>query len=106
MSETVKVRLLEREYQLRSQGDSDLVQEAALLVEKKLSELSTTVAVDTRDRYILVMLTLAGEYLQEKRKNQMLEGELQEWQAGNRSSELLSDKIQAELIDRIDNALK
>ena len=105
MSATVKVHLLGRDYLLRSQGDPDLVQEAAVLVEEKLSDLPRSVSVDTRDRYILAMLNLAGEYLQEKRKNQALNVEPQEQQDANLAAEEQSKRIEAQLIERIENAL-
>ncbi len=105
MSATVKVHLLGRDYLLRSQGDPDLVQEAAILVEEKLSGLSRSVSVDTRDRYMLAMLNLAGEYLQEKRKNQAFEVERQGQQNTRLVDEQQLKKIEAELIERIENAL-
>lgn len=104
MSATVKVHLLGRDYLLRSQGDPDLVQEAAVLVEEKLSGLPKSVSVDTRDRYMLAMLNLAGEYLQEKHKNQEIEVERQEWLT-NPAVDALSKSREAELIERIENAL-
>ncbi len=104
MSATVKVHLLGRDYLLRSQGDPDLVQEAAVIVEEKLSGLPRSVSVDTRDRYMLAMLNLAGEYLQEKRKNQEIEVERQEWLT-NPAVDALSESREAELIERIENAL-
>jgi cell division protein ZapA (FtsZ GTPase activity inhibitor) len=105
MSATVKVHLLGRDYQLRSQGDSDLIQEAASLVEEKLSGIPKSVSVDTRDRYMLALLNLAGEYLQEKRKNRALEVERRGWQDGLATAEQ-SKRDEAELIERIENALK
>ena len=102
-SETVKVHLLGREYSLRSQGNPELVQAAAVLVEEKLSDLPTSAAVDTRDRYMLVMLNLAGEYLQEKLKNQALEVARQD---GESLIAAQVEKNEAELIARIENALK
>ncbi len=104
MSVTVKVNLLGRDYLLRSQGDPDLVQAAAVLVEEKLSGLPKSVSVDTRDRYMLAMLNLAGEYLQEKRKNQEIEVERQEWLT-NPVVDVQSKSREAELIERIENAL-
>jgi cell division protein ZapA (FtsZ GTPase activity inhibitor) len=104
MSATVKVHLLGRDYLLRSQGDPDLVQEAAVLVEEKLSGLPKSVSVDTRDRYMLAMLNLAGEYLQEKRKNQEIEVERHEWLT-NPAVDALSKSREVELIERIENAL-
>lgn len=104
MSATVKVHLLGRDYLLRSQGDPDLVQEAAVLVEEKLLGLPKSVSVDTRDRYMLAMLNLAGEYLQEKRKNQAAEVERQE-RSSESAVDVLSKSREAELIERIENAL-
>lgn len=105
MSETVKVHLLGRDYMLRSQGDPELVREAALLVEDKLLDVPTSVSVDTRDRYILAMLNMAGEYLQEKRKNQTVESERQGQQSMSAAAEDQMKNRDAELIARIENAL-
>ena len=105
MNATVKVHLLGRDYMLRSQGDPDLVQEAALLVEEKLAGLPKSVSVDTRDRYMLAMLNLAGEYLQEKRKNAAIEVEQQGQQNAHLAKDEQSKSIEAELIERIENAL-
>ena len=105
MSGTVKVQLLGRDYLLRSQGDPELVQEAATLVEEKLVGLPRTVSADTRDRYMLAMLNLAGEYLQEKRKNEAFEIERQNWQAANSAAAAQTKRTEAELIERIENAL-
>ena len=105
-SATVKVSLQGRDYLLRSQGDPDLVQEATLLVETKLSGIPTTVSVDTRDRYLLAMLNLAGELLQERRKNQAIEGTQLERQGNDLFADEQSRRLEAELIERIESALK
>jgi len=105
-SATVKVSLQGRDYLLRSQGDPDLVQEAAQLVETKLSGIPTTVSVDTRDRYLLAMLNMAGELLQEKRKNQAIEGTQPELQGSDLFADEQAKRLEAELIERIESALK
>lgn len=108
MNATVKVQLLGRDYLLRSQGDPDRVQEAAALVEDKLAGLTGVVSVDTRDRFVLAMLNLAGEFLQEKRRRQAVENELDELrvtQSRLLAEESRSQRIEAELIKRIENAL-
>ncbi len=105
MSATVKVNLLGKDYLLRSQGDPALVQEAAILVEDKLAGLPRTLSVDTRDRYMLAMLNLAGEYLQEKKRNQALEVAQQNRHNDDCAADEQSKVIEAELIERIENAL-
>lgn len=105
MNATVRVKLLGRDYMLRSQGDPDRVQEAATLVEEKLAGLTESVSVDTRDRFMLVMLNLAGEYLQERRDRQSLEGRLEILQTEQLNAEKQLKINEAELIERIENAL-
>ena len=105
MSATVKVHLLGRDYLLRSQGDPDLVHAAAVLVEEKLAGIPESVSVDTRDRYMLALLNLAGEYLHEKHKNLALEVEKQGEQEDCFSADEQSKRLEAELIERIENAL-
>lgn len=105
MNATVRVKLLGRDYMLRSQGDPDRVQEAATLVEEKLAGLTESVSVDTRDRFMLVMLNLAGEYLQERRDRQSLECKLEILQTEQLNAEKQLKINEAELIERIENAL-
>lgn len=105
MNATVRVQLLGRDYLLRSQGDPDRVQEAAALVEERLSGLAETMSVDTRDRFMLVMLNLAGEYLQEERKSQSLESELRRVKTDQAEADELISKVEAELVERIEDAL-
>ncbi len=105
-SATIKVHLLGREYSLCCQGNPDLVQAAAVLVEEKLSGLPTSASVDTRDRYMLVMLNLAGEYLREKLKNQALEVEQQSQRDSRSVRDAQAEESEAELIERIEGALK
>lgn len=105
MNAPVNVHLLGRDYLLRIQGDPELVQEAAALVEEKVSGLPRSLSADTRDRYMLVMLNLAGEYLQEKRKNQALDAERQGYLGERVATDEQSNRIEAELIERIETAL-
>lgn len=105
MSATVRVHLLGRDYLLRSQGDPEHVQEAAALIEGRLAGLSDSASVDTRDKFMLGMLNLAGEYLQEKRKSQTLEAELLSLQDGLSAAEKELQGAESELIERIENAL-
>jgi cell division protein ZapA (FtsZ GTPase activity inhibitor) len=105
MSATVKVHLMGRDYLLRSQGNPDLVKEAAVLVEEKLADLPQTLSVDTRDRYILALLNLAGDFLQEKRKNYAVELECRELKAFCQGGSEQTKKMEAALIERIENAL-
>jgi len=106
VSSTVKVHLLGRDYLLRSSGDPETLQEAALLVEEKFSCVPTTISVDTRDRQMLAMLNLAGEYLQEKRRRITLETELQRLLEQRDSADLHKLKIENALIARVEDALQ
>ncbi len=105
MNATVRVQLLGRDYLLRSQGDPARVQDAAALVESKLEGLTGTVSVDTRDRFMLAMLNLAGEYLQEKRRSQALDAELRALESGQAAKDEQLRRVEAGLIERIENAL-
>lgn len=105
MSATVKVHLLGRDYLLRSQGAPDRVQEAAALVEEKLSGLTDSVSVDTRDRFILALLNLAGESLQERSDKQALEARIQILQNEKNSLEEQFVQLEKKLVERIEDAL-
>jgi cell division protein ZapA (FtsZ GTPase activity inhibitor) len=105
MNATVRVHLLGRDYMLRSQGDPEHVQEAAALIEERLAGLTDSVSVDTRDRFMLGMLNLAGEYLQEKRRCQALETELKVQQDGQLTADNELKRAESGLIERIENAL-
>ncbi|WP_020676677.1 cell division protein ZapA [Geopsychrobacter electrodiphilus] len=106
MNETVKVHLLGRDYVLSSSGDVETLQEAAQLVEEKFASVSTTVSVDTRDRQILAMLNLAGDYLHEKRRRLALELEQDELRKQNVSADIQKQQLELVLIDRIEKALQ
>ena len=105
MNATVRVHLLGRDYLLRSQGDPEQVQAAAALVEEKLAGLSDKVSVDTRDRFMLAMLNLAGEYLQIETQNLEMTTELDELKnhltVADRQCTARADR----LIERIEDAL-
>jgi hypothetical protein len=101
----VKVHLLGRDYLLRSSGDPEMLQEAALLVEEKFACVPTTTSVDTRDRQMLAMLNLAGEYLQEKRRRIALEAEQKELLEQNALTDRQKSKRENALISRIEDAL-
>ncbi|MCF6179896.1 MAG: cell division protein ZapA [Geopsychrobacter sp.] len=104
MSESLRVRLAGRDYLLRAGGDPALVQAAAQLVEQKLAAVPTAHSADTRDRQMLAMLNLAGEYLQEKRKRQALESEQGQAEQLVVSLEQLTQD-EAMLVARIESAL-
>jgi hypothetical protein len=55
---------------------------------------------------MLALLNLAGEYLREKRKNQAIEVEKKELQSNSFVTDEHSKRVEAELIERIENALK
>lgn len=71
--QTAQVKILGREYALRTQQSAAQVQKVAAFVEEKLAETAAGRAVDTRDLTVLTLLNLAGLYLQlldEQKQNQ------------------------------------
>ena len=64
MNPTVQIKILGREYSLRSQGSETQVQRVVEFIEAKLAETATGRSVDTRDLTVLTLLNLAGQYLQ------------------------------------------
>jgi cell division protein ZapA len=71
---TVQIRILGREYSLRSQQSVEQVQKIADFVEQKIAETADGRSVDTQDLTVLTLLNLAGQYLQ------LLEGETEQQQ--------------------------
>lgn len=82
MTQTVQVRILGREYSLRSQQSAEQVQKVAAFVEGKIAETAAGRSVDTQDLTVLTLLNLAGQYLQcvesESRARQQLDTRLQQ----------------------------
>lgn len=64
MSNSVQVRILGRDYTLRSQQDVDQVRRVAAFVEERIAETASGRSVDTQDLTVLTLLNLAGEFLQ------------------------------------------
>ena len=64
MNPTVQIRILGRDYSLRSQGSEAQVQRVVEFIETKLAETAAGKSVDTRDLTVLTLLNLAGQYLQ------------------------------------------
>ncbi|MCD6187929.1 MAG: cell division protein ZapA [Desulfuromusa sp.] len=64
MNPTVQIKILGREYSLRSQESETEVQRVVEFIEAKLAETATGRSVDTRDLTVLTLLNLAGQYLQ------------------------------------------
>ncbi len=64
MKSGVQVKILGREYTLRSQQSPEQVQRVADFVAARLAEMADVRAVDTRDLTVLSLLNLAGQYLQ------------------------------------------
>lgn len=64
MTPTVQVRILGREYSLRSQQSEEQVRKVAAFVEEKIAETAAGRSVDTQDLTVLTLLNLAGQYLQ------------------------------------------
>jgi len=105
MSETLKVHLAGREYQLRRGGDTQLVLDAARLVEERLANIPASLSADTRDRQMLALLDLAGEYLKEQRLRQTVETQLNCTQEQVETLEQLKQR-EAALAGRIESALR
>ncbi|NOQ52016.1 MAG: cell division protein ZapA [Desulfuromonadaceae bacterium] len=61
---SVQVRILGREYTLRSQEPPGQIQRVAAFVEEKLAETAAVRSTDTRDLTVLTLLNLAGQHLQ------------------------------------------
>ena len=82
MKDSVQIKILGREYSLRSQQAADQVQRVADFVEERLAAMATARAVDTRDLTVLTLLNLAGEYLQlldeKDRQQQQLDTRLEQ----------------------------
>ena len=82
MNPGVQVKILGREYSLRSQQSPEQVQRVADFVEARLAEMADARAVDTRDLTVLSLLNLAGQYLQlldeNERQKQQLDGRLEQ----------------------------
>ena len=64
MNPNVKINILGREYNLRSQESEQQVHRVVQFIEEKLAETAAGRSVDTRDLTILTLLNLAGQYLQ------------------------------------------
>ncbi|SHJ87884.1 cell division protein ZapA [Malonomonas rubra DSM 5091] len=64
MSNTIQVRILGRDYSLRSQQSQEQVQRIADFIDELLQETIAGRTVDTRDAAALTLLNLAGRYLQ------------------------------------------
>ncbi len=82
MKHSVQVRILGREYTLRSEQSPEQVERVAAFVEERLTEMAAARAVDTRDLTVLTLLNLAGQYLQQlddkESQGQQLEQRLQQ----------------------------
>ena len=64
MNPNIKVSILGREYNLRSQESETQIQRVVSFIEEKLAETASGQSVDTRDLTVLTLLNLAGQYLQ------------------------------------------
>lgn len=64
MSRTIKVRILGRDYSLRSKQSEEQVKRISAFIDKMLAETIAGRTVDTRDAAALTLLNLAGQYLQ------------------------------------------
>jgi len=64
LNPTVQIRVLGRDYSLRSQGSEAQVRRVVKFVETKLAETASGKSVDTRDLTVLTLLNLAGQFLQ------------------------------------------
>ena len=64
MNPNVKINILGREYNLRSQESETQIHRVVEFIEEKLDETASGKSVDTRDLTVLTLLNLAGQYLQ------------------------------------------
>jgi len=64
LNPNIKVSILGREYNLRSQESETQIQRVVSFIEEKLAETASGQSVDTRDLTVLTLLNLAGQYLQ------------------------------------------
>lgn len=82
MKPSVQVKILGREYTLRSQQSPEQVQRVTDFVEARLAEMAAARAVDTRDLTVLTLLNLAGQHLQlldeNDRQRQHLDSQLEQ----------------------------
>lgn len=81
MSRTVQVKILGREYSLRSRQSAEQVQRVADFVAEMLADTAAGRTVDTRDLTVLTLLNLAGQHLQlldEKKQQEQQDCRLQE----------------------------
>ena len=74
MSPLYQVKLLGREYSLRSEQSEQQLARAVSLVEEMLAETARVRSADTRDLAALTLLNLAGQYLQVKETLQQQAG--------------------------------
>ena len=63
MSGTIQVKILGRDYSLRSHQTAEQVQRVADFIDEMLVETAAGRTVDTRDLTALTLLNLAGKYL-------------------------------------------
>lgn len=70
MSPLYQVKLLGREYSLRSEQSEEQLMRVVRLVEDMLAETARVRSADTRDLAALTLLNLAGQYLQVKEELQ------------------------------------
>jgi cell division protein ZapA len=90
MSRTFLVKILGREYSLRSQQSEEQIQRVATFVEEMLAETAAGRTVDTRDLTVLTLLNLAGQYLQ------LLD---------NQNQQELQDSRLQELVDKLESVV-
>jgi len=77
LNSTVQLKILGREYRLRSQESTEQMHRVVKFVEARLSETAAGQSVDTGDVTVLTLLNLAGQYLQ-LQEQQMSMAESQE----------------------------
>ncbi len=64
MNANVTIKVLGRDYNLRSQESPEQTYRVVKFVEERLMETAAGRSVDTRDLTVLTLLNLAGQYLQ------------------------------------------
>ncbi|MCK4503326.1 MAG: cell division protein ZapA [Desulfuromonadales bacterium] len=89
----MNIKILGREYNLRSQESAEQTGRVVSFVEERLAETAAGRSVDTRDLTVLTLLNLAGQYLQ-LLEQQKQNGE----QHGDRLQQLV-EQLESELVD-------
>ena len=93
MSANVTIKVLGRDYNLRSQESPEQTYRVVKFVEDRLAETAAGRSVDTRDLTVLTLLNLAGQHLQ------LLEEQKHNGTDQESRLQLLVEQLEAKLSD-------